>query len=157
MSIGKKIMHFVFGTLLLENPSKNKTYEQLIGALEAGQAEVAARAAGKADTPQNRNQFGHIIGIEKWSQRRLKTLQGEPAVQDEYDGYRPDASLNMDALRSEFAQTRQESIAIAKALQAAGVPKTATAQHNDAGDISVGAWLTYITDHANRESRRLKS
>jgi hypothetical protein len=47
-------------------------------------------------------------------------------------------------------------VALAKALQAAGVPKTATAHHNDFGDISAGGWLVYLTTHAERESRRLK-
>jgi hypothetical protein len=87
MGIRETLMHAVFSRLL-ENPAKNKSYEQLIAGLQNGEAVVLARAAGKPDTPQNRAQFGHIIGIEQWCQRRLNTLQGAPAVQDEYDGYR---------------------------------------------------------------------
>lgn len=155
MSIRETLMR-AFSSRLLENPAKHKTYDQLIDELEIGMEHVLARAAGKLDSPANRDVFGYIIGTERWSQRRLRTLQGEPVVEDEVDHYRPRPAMSLNALRREFVDARSQSISLARALQAAGVPLTATARHNDAGDMSVGAWLAYINTQADRESRRLK-
>jgi len=43
-----------------------------------------------------------VIGIERWGQRRLRMLLGEPPVSDEYDSYRPGEDLSMPALRDAF-------------------------------------------------------
>jgi hypothetical protein len=107
-----------------------------------------------ADTARDRDLAGHVIGIERWSQRRLRPALGEPVVHDEYDGYRPDPALGMTALAEAFAQTRDETLDLAR--RAADLPPSVRAAHNDPGQLSVGGWLFCIDSHAQRESGRIR-
>lgn len=52
-----------------------------------------------------------------------------------------------------FAEAREQTIALAH--QAANLPPSVTARHNDLGDLSVKGWLAYLEGHATRELRRL--
>ncbi|MEO8167117.1 MAG: hypothetical protein ABI623_02660, partial [bacterium] len=51
----------------------------------ASGAAVAERMARAADTPGNRDVAAHIIGIERWGARRLRTALGDVALADEYE------------------------------------------------------------------------
>jgi hypothetical protein len=134
----------------------NKSLADLLKKAEESGRTVEAKLAGKADTPQNREKMRHIIGIERWGQRRLKTMLGEPPLRDEYEGYQPAATLNMAALRTAFAETRAATVAIARTIQQRGLAETAKANHNDIGDVSLRLWLQYLTTHANFESGFVK-
>lgn len=135
---------------------RNKSLSDLMASAQESGKTINAQLANKPDTPANRKQIRHVIGIERWGQRRLTTMLGEPTIQDEYDGYQPDESLDLAALRQEFAKTRVETLAIVDAIQKAGVADSATAYHNGMGDVSLRMWLRYLTMHANLESRRVK-
>lgn len=134
----------------------NKSLADLIrSAKEDGQT-INAHLAGKPDKPENHQQMRHVIGIERWGQRRLKTMLGEPPIQDEYDGYQPAEDLDLAALRDEFSAARAETLAIVDAIQEKGVADSAKANHNGMGDVSLKIWLRYLTMHANFESKRVK-
>lgn len=139
---------------LTERRAGGQTAEQLVDRLVTSGQTVAGRMARATDTPGNREAAAHIIGIERWSARRLRTAQGDVAVQDEYDDYRPSIDLTMMELAEAFAAAREQTTALAH--QAANLPSSVTARHNDLGDLSVKGWLFYIENHALRESIRIR-
>lgn len=108
--------------------------------------------ATKTDSEQNRRVLSHIIGIERWGQRRLQVALGAPLLDDEYDGYRPPKERTWSELQADFAETRRETAVIA------GKITTLDTQihHNMYGDLSVRGWLRYLDMHANLEAKKLK-
>lgn len=140
----------------MERGAKRKSLDELITALQEGETAVLARMNGAADTSRNRDVARHVIMIERWGQRRMRTLLGEPLLQDESDAYAPDPALTMGQLQEAFAKTRSETIALANELKAAGIAKSRTVFHNDAGEMSLGAWLVYLRGHAMREAGAIK-
>lgn len=154
MSIRSHIVRFGMRALL-EQPAQRRSYEQLIAALETAGQGIMTHIAGKPDTARNRDYLQHIIGIERWGQRRLQTVLGAPAIDDEYDAYRP-ADDTLPRLGQSFQTTRQESIALARQLQAKSIAKNTPVRHNQFGEITVGAWLRYLAMHASIESKRIR-
>lgn len=141
----------IIGQMVFE---RGKKLADLPAQLEAGGTKVMARANAMTDSEFNRRVLNHIIGIERWGQRRLKVALGEPFVQDEYNGYRPARETSWEALKTQFVETRAETVALARTLAAqAG---TTRVRHNDYGDLSVGGWLNYLRTHAEFESRKMK-
>lgn len=124
--------------------------------LEAVGQKIAARASAVPDSDLNRRVLNHIIGIERWGQRRLRVALGEPFIQDEYNSYRPAREATWDALKTQFKATRAETVALARSLAAQPVAQSKRIRHNDYGDLSVGAWLNYLRTHADLESRKLR-
>lgn len=155
MTIRTRIVRFVT-QVLLERPAGQRSYDQLIAALETTQHSMMTHISAKPDSARNRDYLQHIIGIERWGQRRLQTALGAPFVDDEYDSYRPAGDATLPQLCQSFQATRQESIAIAKQLQAKGIAKNISVRHNQFGDITVGAWLRYLAMHATIESKRIR-
>jgi hypothetical protein len=124
--------------------------------LETGGTKILARVDDVDDSDFNRRVLNHIIGIERWGQRRLKVALGEPFLQDEYNGYRPARETSWEALKTQFAQTRAETVALARTLAAQPGAISTRIRHNDYGDLSVGGWLNYLRNHAELESHKLK-
>jgi len=135
---------------------RNKSLAELVDAAEKSGNTITTHLADKTDTPYNRQQLRHLIGIERWGQRRLQTLLGEPPLRDEYNGYQPAESLDFAALRNEFTQTRQATLDLVRTLQQKGVAATGKAYHNTMGDVPVTIWTRYLTMHAAMESKRIK-
>ncbi|HEY0734118.1 MAG TPA: hypothetical protein VGD69_04365 [Herpetosiphonaceae bacterium] len=154
MTIRTRISRFVTRAVL-EQPAQRRSYDQLIAALETAGQGIQARIAARPDTASNRRTLQHIIGIERWGQRRLQTALGAPLIDDEHDSYRP-AGDTLSQLSQSFQTTRQESIALARQLQAQGIAKDTAVRHNQFGAISVGAWLRYLALHASLESWRIR-
>ncbi|MBX3001477.1 MAG: DinB family protein [Caldilineaceae bacterium] len=149
----------VIGTLLrviLERSSRTLTYGQALEKLHNSGESTANRIGKGADTPKNRKQAAHIIGIERWGQRRLKVVQGEPLVIDEYDSYRPTEELSMAEMGNAFHSARQTTLALVSEMQRDGVPLTKEIFHNQAQDLTLRAWLNYLNSHASRESMRIR-
>lgn len=149
----------VVGTVLriiLERSSRNLTYEQAIDNLQTSGSSTASRMASSPDTPKNRKQAAHIIGIEHWGQRRLRVALGQPLVVDEYDSYRPSEDLSMAELRQIFESARAETLALVRELQQNGVALDRKVFHNDAKDLTVRSWFSYLGAHASRESLRIR-
>ena len=135
--------------------SRNKSLNELISQSEASGKTILDGLKDKSDTPANREKLRHIIGIERWGQRRLKTLLGEPPLTDEYNGYQPAESLDFKALRAEFKSTRAETAKLLRTLQKKGLAKTGQAYHNSMGEIPITVWAGYLTMHANMEYKRI--
>jgi hypothetical protein len=143
----------LFRRPMAERHARGKSIEELAAELEASGREMDARMAGKPDSPMNRESIAHWVGIERWGQRRLHVPLGEPFVEDAYHPYRPDKEQGVEALRQDFAETRAETVALARRLQEAGVDPETTVHHNDLGDLSITGWLAYLVQHPEQESR----
>lgn len=143
----------------VERRASKTTLETLREELETQAEEIIGRINSAADTPDNRAQAGHVIGIERWGVHRLKeALDGDPdvpnAAPDGYDGYRPDPALDMPALAELFRSTRAETLHCIDAYQGHEDQK---ALHNDLGLLSARAWFVYLLSHAGMESKRIRS
>jgi hypothetical protein len=106
------------------------------------------------DTPANRNQAGHVIGMERWGTQRLASLiNGTVAAMDEYDSYRPSADLDLPALADEFLKVRADTLFLAARLEPYAQKKV---MHNDIGLLSVKTWLVYLNNHSRMESKSIQ-
>lgn len=142
--------------LLIERPVQGKTLAELRGELEASGRQAQQRLATAGNLQENRQTLRHIIGIERWGQRRLQVALGEPLVMDESDHYVPAGRAGWDGLRHAFRETRQETVTLVQRLEAAGVDRDRTIPHNQWGDLSVHGWLNYLNGHASRDVKRIK-
>jgi hypothetical protein len=151
MSLIGKLLHFV-----MERSAGKTNLDELQTKLQTASAGLASQMEKGADTPDNRQRASHVIGIERWSQRRLRTLLGEPLVMDEYDSYRPSPDLTLKALGAEFTAARQQTLALIQELRQANCVEGKTVPHNEIGNLSVLGWLVYINSHAAREAQGIK-
>ncbi len=141
---------------MLERQAKGRSVQEFAGLLEHSGAEVAKRLQGAPDTPHNREVANHIVGIERWGQRRLRVALGEPPIMDSYRGYRLPEGVDLEALRSAFTNTRRDTVELARELGFTDPQSQRKVRHNDFGELSVGGWLAYLDGHAKRESTRIK-
>ena len=142
---------------VLEAPAGCSSYTDLGQGLERGGTALAGRAARAADTPANREVLAHIIGIERWGQDRLRAALGRGAYQaDSYHAYRPAPDASLTDLRNLLSQTRAGTVDLARQLHASPPGDGDTVNHNGLGPLTAKAWLRYLTQHADLESRRLR-
>jgi hypothetical protein len=142
--------------LLVERPGQKLTLDQHAAQLEKSGDDLAQQFRAAADTADNREKLCHIIGIERWGQRRLQIFLGEQDIQDEYDYYRPCDDLNRDALVEEFLAARQETIVLVRELAQADFDPKMTIPHNQFGRLTVYGWLHYLYNHAKVEGQRVQ-
>jgi hypothetical protein len=142
--------------VFIERPGRAKSYSEWKEALATSGAAIDARAAAAKDPVQASKVLRHISGIERWGQRRLRILLGEPPIADEYNGYRPGADLSLDEQRAFFGETRAATLALIDQLKAASVGDGVTAPHNDFGPLIARGWLCYLDMHASRESKKIR-
>lgn len=154
MALRDKIVGFIAKNLV-EGPAQKQSLAELAAGMERSSRTVEERVSGKQDSEWNRNTLRHIIGIERWGQKRLRVALGEPLVVDEYDGYQPAPGTPLATLREEFQSTRQATLALIREMEQAGVKPTARVYHNDLGEISPHGWLRYLDSHATRETRKM--
>ena len=150
MTLKEAILQFV-----LERPVRKASVAELVARLTASGAALNTRFGGIVNRDANREALRHIIGIERWSQQRLKVFLGYPFQQDEYDGYRPSDHHSWNDLRDLFAEVRRDTVSIGRQIDQQKLPDTEKVPHNDVGPLSAKAWLKYILEHTNRESRRV--
>lgn len=152
MGITDTLFHLL-GDLLFERPAQKKSIEELRTLLQESHRAALQTIEEAPDTDENREILRHVIGIERWGQRRLRVALGEPPIMDEYDAYRPTEDSGMPALRDAFDETRQETIALTHELaRANGIT---TVRHNQWGELAVRGWLNYLNGHAQRDIKRL--
>ncbi len=142
--------------LVLERPATQQSISAWADALAASGAKLKTRMAASADTPANRRQIRHIIGLERWGQRRIRVALGEPFINDEMDGYQPPADLNLAKLINVFLNTRDETVHLARQCAADPRAETALVRHNQLGPLSIRGWLRYLDMHASLEALRLR-
>lgn len=145
-----------FGDLFLRRPARRRSLAEHLAALDKGGGVLIKRASRAAPRDQNRTWLRHIIGIERWGQRRLATILGEPPIDDQYDDYQPDAALDWAALRQELARTRLETIALGRKIGERGIGDEQTARHNDLGALNAREWMHYLNTHSRVEGFRLR-
>ncbi len=136
--------------------ARGVTLEQAAINLEKSRDDLKPRIMRASDTPGNREALNHWIGIERWSQNRLRVAQGAPFVEDRYRGYRMAEGSSLQDLQAQFFAVREDSIAKAHELARTGVDPSLTIKHNDLGELTVVEWLTYMEDHPRREIIRLR-
>ena len=138
---------------MLEGPVKKLSIPELSSQLGQSGNQLTERLATCGDTQVNRRQLSHLIGIERWGQRRLRVAIGEPYLDEEYDHYCPSLEKTWDELISEWKNTRQTSITMTKEISELNSKKIL---HNQFGPLSVKAWLRYLDVHASSEGRKIK-
>ncbi len=142
--------------LILEMPASKLSYEDLAQRLENSCETITERITVVDDTPGNHEQLRHVIGIERWGQRRLRVALGEPFVLDELEGYKPSYAVKWPALQTEFRNTRHETIALARKLGKAKIDPSLKILHNSYGLLSPRGWLRHLDIHASTESKRIR-
>lgn len=154
---GAKLRKFA-NSMLLEGPGRRRPLAQWPRALAESGERIAARVhRARGNAERNGAILNHIVGIERWCQRRLRVFLGQPPVRDEYDGYRPQSSLALAEQLAAFRAARGETIALVEEILATpfeALPETV--EHNQHGALSIYAWLRYLELHANWEARRIR-
>ncbi|RIH83113.1 hypothetical protein Mlute_02289 [Meiothermus luteus] len=138
---------------LIEKPAWELSLDQHKEALVRSVEPVEQRIQ-KARSSQAEEIVRHIIGIERWGQRRLQVALGKPLVMDEHHEYKPPAGLDKAHLLYEFRKTRIQTIELAERLK--GTIEPTYVPHNALGPLSTRGWLYYLNLHAQWESRRLR-
>ncbi len=141
--------------LLLERPVRALSLAGFAVAFGESGKRISMHLESTTDNTANRQKLSHIIGIERWGQRRLKVALGEPSLEDEYNTYRPDPQSTWSELCVDFQTTRQTTVDLIRQLDQADVPVTTKILHNHFGPLSSRAWLRYLNLHANLESKRI--
>jgi hypothetical protein len=125
-------------------------------ALQASGQKLQGRFGSCSDVPRNRQVLSHIIGIERWGQRRLRVALDDPFEMDEYNAYRPARETDWTTLQTMFAATRRETIRLIGLIERAGVADRRIL-HNMYGDLTVRGWLKYLLVHADAEAMKMRS
>jgi hypothetical protein len=146
----------IFSRVAIKRPARKLSLGDLATKLEDAGKTLELRYGAAMDTPANRETVRHIVGIERWGQRRLEVFQGKEAVEDEFDDYQPSASASWRDLKLAFANTRRRTVETARQLDKANVGDDRTAVHNSQGPLTAREWLYYLRLHADLESRRIK-
>lgn len=147
-----------FVAQVLERPAGRMSYSDLAQGLERGGVFLAQRAARAANTDANRAILTHIIGIERWGQNRLRVALGQrPFERDEHHPYKPGAGATLRELQDLLSQTRAQTVDLARQLHAQPPQDDLTIEHNGLGPLTPKGWLRYLTQHADLESRKLRS
>lgn len=141
--------------LIIERPASWRTFDELAFLLERSQKKLASRLTNAKDTPEARDKLRHIIGIERWGQRRVRVALGEDSVQDEHHPYKPDEDADWQALQQAFHSTREETVALTRKLEEADVQPDQRIPHNYFGPLTLRGWLRYLRVHANLEARSI--
>jgi hypothetical protein len=151
MSLISTILHFV-----ISRSAVKFSLDELQTRLRLSSESITECIEKAPDTPANRGQVSHLIGIERWGQRRLRTALGEPLVMGEYDADRPSEDQPLETLSNLFSETRQQTLALVDELKKVPGVENKMIPHNEIGDLSVRGWLFYLDSHANRESQKIK-
>ncbi|MEM9774012.1 MAG: hypothetical protein AAF902_05495 [Chloroflexota bacterium] len=118
--------------------------------LEASGKRNMQQLMEKMPTEHNYRKLNHLIGIERWGHRRIKTALGETAVIEEYDSYRPAFGLSWNELQDIYQVTRDETLNLANAIEEKDASDIRV-MHNEFGKITAKEWLIYLKLHANAE------
>jgi hypothetical protein len=138
---------------MFERPANNKTLADFVQELEDSQGTIAERIQQAEENDKNHDQITHIIGIERWAQEKLQEALGAPPYEDEYDNYRPPTTTRWQDLLPLFESVRKDTITLTKELEQ--VDPDTKIKHNQFGEMTIKAWLQYITGHATMEAKRI--
>jgi hypothetical protein len=156
MSAISRTANKVFSRVAVKRPARKLSLGELATRLEEAGKDLEFRYGAALDTSANREKLRHVVGMERWGQRRLEVLLGKELVQDEYDGYQPSASASWRDLKLSFVNTRRRTVELARQLDKAKVGDDRTVVHNSQGPLTAREWLYLLRLHADFESRRVK-
>ncbi len=141
-------------SVVIERPARRLGYNKLVQNLSDSGEALHRDLERIEDTDKNRTRLRHIIAIERWGQRRLKVVLGQPFTKDENHSYKPGSNTPWLTLKEMYRETRAETLALAEALK----PRDTTQKipHNQFGLVSVLGWLRYLENHARLEGKRLR-
>jgi hypothetical protein len=151
------LLHRLVGRVIrshFERQARRAGVAELADRLDANGRSLAQRLAAQADGDGVRETLRHVVGIERWGQRRLRVALGDAPDPGGHRPYRPSDEASLDALRIAFATTRADTVALARTLARAEPDPDLRIAHDDLGELSVGAWLAYLDGHALIEARR---
>jgi hypothetical protein len=154
MAIKETLKRWIVG-LSIERPASKLTLAQLEENLATNGQQVQKRMTEAGATPSNREKAYHVIGIERWGQRRMRVALGEELLADRYHGYRPAPDLAWQDLGAAFHAARQDTIALTRQIEQADT-EAVLVPHNSLGELSVRGWLRYLDKHANLESKGIR-
>lgn len=146
----------IFRPLMIERPARKHDYAGWARQLAQAGAEREAQYANSADSEENRQALSHVIGIERWAQKRASVALGEPLVEEEYEVHRPGKESSWEELQQQFISARAQSVTLAEQLASKQIPITTTVKHNQFEDVTMRGWLRYISMHADFESKAIK-
>ena len=155
MSISSFLLHNIAG-LMFERPTRGVTAAVGVQRLEQSHVDFGQHLQQYTDSVKNRALLGHIIGVERWAQVRLRQYINGPTAPDESDAYVPAPDVTFADLVADARRTRSDSIALYRELIDAGVPLTHTIVHNQFGALTVAAWFYYIAKHSMLEARKMR-
>jgi hypothetical protein len=139
---------------VLEQPAKRQGLVKLIQSLTDSGEALQRDLERLEDTDTNREQLRHIIAIERWGQRRLSVILGDPFISDENHAYKPTSDTPWSTLKDMVTATRAETLVIAETFKQKDVKQTVP--HNQFGPVSVLGWLRYLENHARLEGKKLR-
>ncbi len=152
----KKQIFGIVINLFVEGPAKRKGLEGLVADLSKKQTSLTERFAKAEANEKNTKKLRHIIAIEKWGQNRLKVALGEAYSEDSSKAYEPSEQESFEQLQGQFADTRAETLSIAKVFEEQAVDLSQEVNHNQMGPLSLLAWLRYLEVHASVEAKSIK-
>jgi len=153
MSLKETLIQFV-GKMYFDRGGQKRTYAALSEALTKSGGIITTRLPNVPPTPTHMERLRHIIGIERWGQRRLQVFLGEPFMLDGHKPYKPAEDLSWQALLDAFKETRAETLALAERLS--GADPASTVEHNQFGPFHAKGWLRYLNTHAWTEAKAIK-
>lgn len=136
--------------------ARGRSLVDLVARLEESRDMLSPRIERANDSAGNRETLNHWLGIERWSQSRIKVAQGAPFELDSYRGYRLPDHSSLAELQQGFQAARNATLELAADLERSGFDPDLTIRHNDLGDLTVIEWFAYIDDHSRREVIRLR-
>ena len=146
--IKDRLMNFG-AQLVLERPVKGLGLAEMAQRLEKAGRQYEQELASSSGTAESCTALSHVIGIERWGQRRLRVALGDPPIQDEYDAYRPPRERAWQDLVADFKATRQETLTLVHEIDRCNLPEGWKIRHNMFGDLSVRGWLRYLEMHSD--------
>ena len=149
------ILGQAFAWLIFERKIRGKSYmdyRRLFGESSTVIQDLIDRAE---DDAKSRWELLHVIGMERWMQSRMKVALGAPFIQEEYDGYRPPEDTPWADLKQTFIEVREASCDLCTEFDAKNVDAAQKIKHNQAGPMSVKAWMEYVLRHGNGHAKRM--
>lgn len=141
--------------LAIETPARWTGMDRLIKVLDTSGQSLEKHMHTVKGRAINQNALAHIIGIERWAQRRLCVVLGEALCEDSFATSYPGAQ-SWTQLVEIFHLTRKETVSLGKSLRMAGIDPEIRIPHHQFGNLSILGWLYYINLQANLISVRIQ-
>ncbi len=86
MSAISRTANKVFSRVAVKRPARKLSLGELATRLEEAGKDLEFRYGAALDNPANREKLRHVVGMERWGQRRLEVLLGKELLHAFLDG-----------------------------------------------------------------------